>query len=90
MKKAEFVDAVAIKAGVSKQDVNVALNAILGTITEALKDGKTVSFIGFGSFSTVKRVGREARVPLSGKTVRIPERNVVKFKAGKTLKDAVL
>jgi DNA-binding protein HU-beta len=89
MKKAEFIDAVAEKAGLSKKDANEALNAILETITDALKDGETVSFIGFGSFSTVRRAAREARVPLTGKTVQIPVRNAVKFKVGKSLKDSV-
>ncbi len=89
MKKAEFIDTVAKKAGLSKKDANEALNAILDTITEALKDGKSVNFIGFGSFSTVKRVAREARVPLTGKKVKIPERNAVKFKVGKSLKETV-
>ena len=89
MKKAEFIETVAKKSGLSKKDANEALTAILETITEVLKDGKTVSFIGFGSFSTVKRAAREARVPLTGKTVKIPERNAVKFKVGKTLKDSV-
>ncbi len=89
MKKAEFIDAVAEKSGLSKKDTNEALNAILETITEALKAKKTVSFIGFGSFSTVKRAAREARVPLTGEKVQIPERNAVKFKVGKSLKDSV-
>jgi len=89
MKKAEFIDAVAEKSGLSKKDANEALNAILDTITEALKEGQTVSFIGFGSFSTVEREAREARVPLTGKTVKIPARKAVKFKVGKSLKDTV-
>ncbi|HHD75739.1 MAG TPA: HU family DNA-binding protein [Campylobacterales bacterium] len=89
MKKAEFIDAVAEKSGLSKKDANEALNAILETITEALKEGQTVSFIGFGSFSTVEREAREARVPLTGKTVKIPARKAVKFKVGKSLKDTV-
>jgi len=89
MKKAEFIDAVAEKSGLSKKDTNIALDAILETITDALKAKKTVSFIGFGSFSTVERAAREARVPLTGKTVQIPARNAVKFKVGKSLKDAV-
>ncbi len=89
MRKAEFIDAVAEKSGLSKKDANEALNAILETITDALKSGKTVSFIGFGSFSTVERAAREARVPLTGKTVQIPARKAVKFKVGKSLKDSV-
>jgi len=89
MKKAEFIDAVAAKSGLSKKDANEAVTAVLDTITEALTSGKTVSFIGFGSFSTVERAAREARVPLTGKTVQIPARKAVKFKVGKSLKDAV-
>ncbi len=89
MKKAEFIDSVAKKAGLSKKDTNEVLNAILDTITEALKEGRKVNFIGFGSFSTVRRVARIARVPLTGKKVQIPERNAVKFKVGKTLKETI-
>lgn len=89
MKKSEFIDAVSKKSGLSKKDATEALDAILETITDALKAKKTVSFIGFGSFSTVKRAAREARVPLTGKKVQIPERNAVKFKVGKNLKDSV-
>jgi len=89
MKKAEFIDTVSDKSGLSKKDVNEALNAILETITEALKAKKSVSFIGFGSFSTVERAAREARVPLTGEIVKIPKRNAVKFKVGKSLKDSV-
>jgi DNA-binding protein HU-beta len=89
MKKAEFIEAVSKRAGLSKKDANEALSAILETITDALKNGKSVSFIGFGSFSTVKRAAREARVPLTGKKVQIPERNAVRFKVGKSLKDSV-
>ena len=89
MRKAEFINAVSEKSGLSKKDANEALNAILETITDALKEGKTVSFIGFGSFSTVERAAREARVPLTGKTVQIPARKAVKFKVGKSLKDTV-
>jgi len=90
MKKAEFINAVAKRAGLSKKDTNEALNAILETITDALKNGKTVNFIGFGSFTTVRRAAREARVPLTGQIVKIPERNAVRFKVGKSLKDAVV
>jgi len=84
-----IIDTVAKKAGLKKKDADKALNAILETITEALAKGDSVNFIGFGSFSTIRRNAREARVPLTGKKVDIPERRVVKFKAGKGLKEAV-
>ena len=90
MKKAEFIDAVASKVeNLSKKDVTAVLDAAIESITEALKDGKSVSFIGFGSFTTVERAARTARVPGTDKIVDVPATTAVKFKVGKQLKDAV-
>ena len=90
MKKAEFIDAVASKVeSLSKKDVTAVLDAAIESITEALKDGKNVSFIGFGSFTTVERAARTARVPGTDKIVDVPATTAVKFKVGKQLKDAV-
>jgi len=89
MRKAEFIDTVSKKAGLKKKDTDRALSAILETIKETLAKGDSLNFIGFGSFTTIKRSAREARVPLTGRKVNIPERRVVKFKAGKGLKEAV-
>ncbi|KIM05422.1 MAG: DNA-binding protein [Sulfurovum sp. AS07-7] len=89
MKKAEFIEAVATKAGLSKKDAAVALSAVLDSISDALKDGKSVNFIGFGSFTTTARAARETKVPLTGQSVKIPARRVVKFKTGKSLKETV-
>ncbi len=89
MKKAEFIQIVAGKAGLSKKDTNAALDAMLDTITEALAEGKSVSFIGFGTFSTAPRAARKARVPGTNKVVNVPATTAVKFKVGKKLKEAV-
>ncbi len=89
MNKAEFIDAVAEKAGLSKKDAKGAVDAALDTLTEALSKGDSVSFIGFGTFSTADRAERTARVPGTGKEVKVPATRVAKFKVGKALKDAV-
>ncbi len=89
MKKAEFIQVVAEKAGLSKKDTNTALDAMLETVTEALSAGKSVSFIGFGTFSTSPRAARKARVPGTDKVVDVPATTAVKFKVGKKLKEAV-
>ncbi len=89
MNKAEFIDAVAEKAGLSKKDAKGAVDAALDTLTEALSNGDSVSFIGFGTFSTAERAERTARVPGTGKEVKVPATRVAKFKVGKALKDAV-
>jgi len=87
MKKSELVAAVAEKTGLSKKDTQAAIDATIKTIEEALKEGKKVSFIGFGSFEVVTRAPRIARVPGTGKEIQIPETKSVKFKVGKKLKE---
>lgn len=87
MKKADLIAAVAEKTGLSKKDINEVINATIETMEEALKEGKKISFIGFGSFETVTRAPRVARVPKTGEEIQIPETKAVKFKAGKKIKE---
>lgn len=89
MKKAEFIQLVAGKANLSKKDTTKVIDATLEAITESLKKGETVSFIGFGSFDVAKRAARQGKVPGTNKTYKSPATNVVKFKVGKKLKEAV-
>lgn len=89
MNKAEFIDAIAAKAGLSKKDAKGAVDAVLETITETLVKRETVSFIGFGTFATADRAAREAKVPGTTRTVQVPATTVAKFKVGKALKEAV-
>lgn len=90
MKKAEFIQAVAEKAGLSKKDSLKAVDAALETIKTALTAGGSVSFIGFGTFSTADRAARKARVPGTKKVIDVPASKAVKFKVGKKLKEAVV
>ncbi|PSM52679.1 DNA-binding protein HU [Campylobacter blaseri] len=89
MKKAEFIQLVAQKAGLSKKDTTSVVDAMLEAIKESLVKGESVSFIGFGSFDIAKRAAREGKVPGTNKTYKSPATNVVKFKVGKQLKEAV-
>ena len=89
MNKAEFIDAVAAKAGLSKKDAKGAVDAVLETVTETLVKRESVSFIGFGTFTTADRAERTAKVPGTDKTVKVPATTVAKFKVGKALKEAV-
>ena len=63
--------------------------SFLGNIEKSLKGGDRVSLVGFGSWSVSKRAAREGRNPQTGKTIQIAAKNVVKFKAGSDLSDAV-
>ncbi|QKF64589.1 HU family DNA-binding protein [Campylobacter corcagiensis] len=89
MKKAEFIAAVAEKAGLTKKDTESVVDAALEVTKECLVNGDSISFIGFGSFDVATRAAREGKVPGTDKTYKSPATNVVKFKVGKQLKDAV-
>jgi len=89
MKKADFIQKVSQKSGLSKKDTEAVIEATLETITEALKNRDTISFLGFGSFSAVKKNPREITIPGTTKKVKVPARYGVRFKPGKLLKEAV-
>ena len=90
MTKAEFVDKVAAKSGLSRKDSGKAVDAFLDSVTDALKSGDAVTFTGFGKFSTVRRAARQGVNPRRpGEKVTIPAATVPKFSAGSTLKASV-
>lgn len=89
MTKAEFVSLVAAKAELTKKDSEKALEAILESIQETVKKGDSVTFVGFGTFSLTERAARTAKVPSTGKEIKVPAKKAVKFKVGKNFKDLV-
>ena len=89
MTKQDFVDAVADRAGISKRDAGDAVDAVLDTITETLRRGDSVTFTGFGKFSTSARAARMGVNPRTGERVQIQATTVPKFTAGSALKSAV-
>jgi len=89
MNKAEFVEAVADAAELSKADAGRAVDAMIATITKALKKGDSVTLVGFGTFDARKRGARTGRNPRTGEEIKIAASMNPAFKAGKALKDAV-
>ena len=89
MNKAELIAKIADKAEVSKAQAEKLLNATLTSINEGLTADGNLTLVGFGTFTVVKRAARKGRNPQTGKAIKIPAKNVVKFKPGKNLKDAV-
>ena len=89
MNKAEFVDAVAESAELSKAEASRAIDAMVSVITRALKKGETVTLVGFGAFAVRERAARTGRNPQTGATINIAAAKNPVFKAGKALKDAV-
>ncbi|HEX9647124.1 MAG TPA: HU family DNA-binding protein [Alphaproteobacteria bacterium] len=66
-----------------------ALDNVISTITESLKKKGKVQLTGFGSFAVTRRAARMGRNPRTGEKVKIKASRSVRFRAGKTLKDAV-
>ena len=89
MTKADLVNSIAEKAGLSKADAEKALKAFTDAVTDALKAGEKVSLVGFGTFSVGQRAARTGQNPQTGAKINIPAAKVPKFKAGKALKDSV-
>ena len=89
MNKGELINKLAEEANLSKTQASEAVNTVLTAVCDSLKDGKKVSLIGFGTFSTTKRDARTGRNPQTGKAIKIPSKTVVKFKPGKELVESV-
>ena len=89
MNKQELVASIAEKAGMTKADAARALDATVAAVTEALRQDETVTLVGFGSFYVGERAARTGRNPRTGKNIKIKAAKVPKFRAGKSLKDAI-
>jgi DNA-binding protein HU-beta len=87
--KAELIDAIADSADLSKAAASRALDAVLNSVTDALKEGDQVSLVGFGTFAVKERAARTGRNPQTGEPMEIAAAKVPGFKPGKALKDAV-
>ncbi len=89
MNKSDLINAVAESAGINKTQAGSAIDAVFSGIEASLKSGDKAAFVGFGTFSTAHKPAREGRNPSTGKTISIAAKTSVKFKAGKSLTDAV-
>ena len=87
MTKAELVSVMAQGANITKAAAASALETYVATVAKELKKNGKIGLVGFGTFSVVKRKAREGRNPQTGKTIKIPAKKVVKFKAGKALSE---
>ena len=89
MNKQDVVNAIATATGLTKVDSAKALDALLDTITSALKKGDKVTLTGFGTFEPRKTKARVGRNPQTGEEIQIKAARVANFKVGKNLKEAV-
>ncbi|RCX11597.1 HU family DNA-binding protein [Extensimonas vulgaris] len=89
MNKTELIDHIANDADISKAAATRALESAIEAVKQTLKEGGSVSLVGFGTFSVGKRAARVGRNPRTGAEIKIKAAKVPKFRPGKALKDAI-
>ncbi len=89
MNKAELVEEVTSRTGLTKKAARETVDTITSAITDSLAKGEKVTLVGFGTFKVRKRNSRRGRNPQTGREIQIPAKDVPKFEAGKNLKEAV-
>ena len=89
MNKMDLIDRVHQTVGGTKADADRSVEAIIDAITNSLKAGEEVSVAGLGIFEAKIRAARTGRNPRTGESISVPSMRVPKFRASKTLKDAV-
>lgn len=87
--KKDIIDRVAEETGLTKKAASDAVSVVFAEITDTLIAGGELSINGFGKFEAVEKPAHQARNPRSGEMIDVPASKSVKFKASKTLKDAV-
>ena len=81
MNKTELIEAIAASADIPKAAAGRALDAVVDSITGALKNGDSVVLVGFGTFSVKERAARTGRNPQTGAEIKIAAAKVPGFKA---------
>jgi DNA-binding protein HU-beta len=89
MNKTQLIQAMSKKTGLTQKDSEKALNAMLATIEESLKDGEKVLLVGFGTFNVIVRAPRKGRNAQTGKEETIPGSVVPTFTFAKNMLDSI-
>ncbi|MDR1391521.1 MAG: HU family DNA-binding protein [Holosporales bacterium] len=89
MNRVELVANIANISGLKKIEAEKALSAFIETVTSELSRGEEIRLVGFGIFSVTHRNATEGRNMKTGEPMRIPARDLPKFKPGKQLKEMV-
>ncbi|MBA7492003.1 DNA-binding protein HU [subsurface metagenome] len=89
MNKAELIEEVSGKTGLTKKETGNVLDAMTETITDTLSKGEKVTLVGFGTFQVMKRRARKGVNPQTRKAITIPAKKVPKFRPGKGLREKV-
>lgn len=90
MTKADLVERVAEKTGLTRTDVMVVVETFLEQIKKTLEEGQNIEIRGFGTFKVKARKARKARNPRTGEEVPVPDRKVPVFKPSNEFKAIIV
>jgi len=89
MTKSELIGQIAENAGITKSDADKAYDAVVSAIISGLKKDGNVPLTGLGTFKVTHRAARAGRNPSTGETIQIAAKNVLKFKASKSVEEEI-
>ena len=89
MNKTELIEHISKRADISKAAAARALDAMCDAVRSSMRKGDSVAIVGFGTFAAEQRVARTGRNPRTGLPVKIKATRIPKFRAGRTLRDAI-
>ena len=89
MNKADLVNEISSRTGLTKTKTNDVVDAIVESIQGALAKGEKVTLVGFGTFDTIVRKERKGRNTKTGDEITIPSKKAARFKAGSSLSNVV-
>lgn len=89
MTKAELIEDIVRRSGLSRMQAKACMAAFVESVTETLKRGEEVRLVGFGSFTPIARAAGLVRNPRTGAQVKRPACRSARFRIGEALKNAL-
>lgn len=89
MTKADLVEIIFEKVGLSKKEAHDIIEIIFDTIKESFIEGESVKVSGFGTFNVRKKNSRRGRNPKTGEEIEITPRRVLTFRPSNQLKKVI-
>ncbi|OHE54919.1 MAG: integration host factor subunit alpha [Thermodesulfovibrio sp. RBG_19FT_COMBO_41_18] len=89
MTKADLVDRIFEKIGLSKKEALEIIEILFDTMKQTFVEGESVKVSGFGTFNVRQKMARRGRNPKTGDDLEITPRKVITFKASNQLKSGI-
>jgi DNA-binding protein HU-beta len=89
MTRTDLIEAIAQETGSDRQQAKAFLEGFTRIVEREMKNEGDVPLAGLGKFKVIKRNARTGRNPMTGESIQIPAKTVVKFTVAKALKDSI-